>query len=63
MSQFLLSVVIPSYNEMGNLQKGILNKIQKYLDRQPYNYEVIIVDDGSTDDSRDFIKRFTKEEK
>jgi len=63
MSQFLLSVVIPSYNEMGNLQKGILNKIQKYLDRQSYNYEVIVVDDGSTDDSREFINKFTKEEK
>ena len=63
MSQFLLTVVIPSYNEMGNLQKGILNKIQRYLDRQPYNYEVIVVDDGSSDDSRDFIKKFTKEEK
>lgn len=63
MSQFLLSVVIPSYNEMGNLQKGILNKIQKYLDRQAYEYEVIVVDDGSTDDSREFIKKFTKEEK
>ena len=63
MPQFLLTVVIPSYNEMGNLQKGILNKIQRYLDRQPYNYEVIVVDDGSTDDSRDFIKKFTKEEK
>ncbi len=63
MSQFLLTVVIPSYNEMGNLQKGILNKIQKYLDRQTYDYEVIVVDDGSSDDSRDFIKTFTKEEK
>ena len=63
MSQFLLSVVIPSYNEMGNLQKGILNKIQKYLDRQTYNYEVIVVDDGSSDDSREFIKKFTREEK
>ena len=63
MAQFLLSVVIPSYNEMGNLQKGILNKIQKYLDRQTYNYEVIVVDDGSSDDSREFIKKFTREEK
>lgn len=63
MDKFLLSVVIPSYNEMGNLQKGILNKIQKYLDRQSFSYEVIVVDDGSTDDSREFIKKFTKEEK
>lgn len=63
MGKFLLSVVIPSYNEMGNLQKGILNKIQKYLDRQDYDYEVIIVDDGSTDGGREFVKKFTREEK
>ena len=63
MTSLFLSVVIPSYNEMGNLQKGVLNKIQKYLDRQEYDYEVIVVDDGSTDDSREFIKKFAKEEK
>lgn len=63
MGKFLLSVVIPSYNEMSNLQKGILNKIQKYLDRQDYDYEVLIVDDGSTDNSREFVKKFAREEK
>lgn len=63
MTDFLLSVVIPSYNEMGNLQKGILNKVKNYLDKQDYNYEVIVVDDGSNDGSREFVKRFTDEEK
>lgn len=63
MGKFLLSVVIPSYNEMGNLQKGILNKVQKYLDRQEYDYEVIVVDDGSTDGGLEFVKKFAGEEK
>jgi glycosyltransferase involved in cell wall biosynthesis len=63
MTDFLLSVVIPSYNEMGNLQKGILNKVKNYLDKQTYDYEVIVVDDGSNDGSREFVKRFTDEEK
>jgi len=61
-NKFLLSVVIPSYNEMGNLRKGVLSKVQKYLDKQPFDYEVIIVDDGSNDGSREFVKQFTKEE-
>lgn len=63
MDNIVLSVVIPSYNEMANLQKGILNKVKNYLDKQPYDYEVIIVDDGSQDESREFVKKFAKEEK
>lgn len=63
MSRFLLSVVIPSYNEMGNLRKGTLSKVKRYLDRQPYDYEVIVVDDGSTDGSCEYVKTFTTEEK
>lgn len=62
-SKFLLSVVIPSFNEMGNLQKGVLSKVQKYLDKQIFDYEVIIVDDGSNDGSREFVKKFVAEEK
>lgn len=63
MTPLYLTVVIPSYNEMGNLRKGTLSKVQKYLDRQGFSYEVIIVDDGSTDGSNDFVKKFAQEEK
>lgn len=59
----MLSVVIPSYNEMANLQKGVLNKVKNYLDKQNYDYEVIIVDDGSADESAEFVKKFAKDEK
>lgn len=61
MSQIYLSVVIPSFNEMGNLRKGILNKVERYLEAQKYSYEVIIVDDGSTDGSVDFADKFAKD--
>lgn len=63
MAKFLLSVVIPSYNEMVNLQKGILDKIKTYLEknRDKYFYEVIICDDGSNDGSYEFAVRFSKE--
>lgn len=63
MNKFLLSVVIPSYNEMANLQKGILDKVLTYLSRQKYDYEVIVVDDGSTDGSREFVQKFAGENK
>ena len=63
MQKFILSVVIPSYNEMANLQKGILDKVENYLKRQDFDFEVIIVDDGSTDGSREFVKKFVDEKK
>ena len=63
MNDFLLSVVIPSYNEIGNLRKGTLSKVQRYLDKQKYDYEVLVVDDGSTDGSREYVKKFAHDEK
>jgi dolichyl-phosphate beta-glucosyltransferase len=61
MNKIYLSVVIPSYNEMANLQKGVLDKVDHYLSRQKYTWEVIIVDDGSTDGSIEFVENFIKD--
>lgn len=60
MQKLSLSVVIPSYNEMANLQKGILDKVEHYLDKNKFDYEVIIVDDGSDDGSREFVSKYVK---
>ena len=59
MSKVFLSVVIPSYDEMANLQKGVLDKVEHFLSKKQFLYEVIIVDDGSTDGSVDFVKKFS----
>ena len=53
-----LSVVIPCYNEEKNLQLGALEKVEKFLKTKDYSWEVIIVDDGSEDQSREIIKKF-----
>lgn len=51
-----LSVVIPCYNEARNLERGVLEEVHQFLRRQPYPWEVIVVDDGSTDDSRSLVQ-------
>lgn len=61
MKKIALSVVIPCYDEMANLQKGVLDKVEHFLDKKKISYEVIIVDDGSTDGSVEFLKSFVKD--
>lgn len=61
MKKIALSVVIPCYDEMANLQKGVLDKVKHFLDKKKITYEVIVVDDGSGDGSVDFLKKFAKE--
>lgn len=63
MAKSSLSVVIPSYNEMANLQKGTIQKVKNYLDDHRYDYELIIVDDGSVDGSREFVRELAKKYK
>lgn len=45
-----VSIVLPVYNEAGHLVDEV-KRISHALDESPYSYEVIVVDDGSTDGS------------
>lgn len=45
-----VSVVLPVYNERGHLTDEV-RRIRRALDRSSYTYEIIAVDDGSTDGS------------
>jgi glycosyltransferase involved in cell wall biosynthesis len=53
-----LSVVIPCFNEEQNIRLGALDKVAGYLNKQKYSWEVLIADDGSTDQSVVLIKKF-----
>ena len=61
MSEIYLSVVIPCYNETENLQRGVLDEVNDFLTKQNFSWEVIIADDGSTDESREIIERQIKD--
>ena len=43
------TVIIPCYNEEANLERGVLHQVADYLKKQSYSWEVIVSDDGSTD--------------
>lgn len=51
-----LSVIIPAYNEEKRLPQT-LEKVNRYLRSKNYSYEVIIVDDGSTDKTVDVVQK------
>ena len=56
-----LSIVIPAYNEAKNLKKGVLFEVRNYLEKLKIEYEVIVVDDGSKDETKDLVKDFIKD--
>lgn len=56
MKKLYLSVIIPAYDEEENIKKGVLEEAFNYLKKQKYYYEIIIVNDGSTDGTAEFIK-------
>lgn len=58
MIQKKISIVIPCYNEEANLER-ISQEILHYM--QNLTFEVIFVDDGSTDDSLPKIKKIIKQ--
>ncbi len=53
-----LSVVIPAYNEETNIRLGALDKVVRYMDSLSYGWEVLLVDDGSTDSTKELLDEF-----
>ena len=50
MSKIHLSLVIPAYNEE-KIVKDTLDTIISFLRKKKYSWEVVVVDDGSNDDT------------
>jgi len=51
-----ISLIIPCYNEEANIKKGVLDKIGNFTKNDNRFSEVVIVDDGSDDNSQTIIK-------
>ncbi|HEX7017339.1 MAG TPA: dolichyl-phosphate beta-glucosyltransferase [Patescibacteria group bacterium] len=58
-----LSVVLPSYNEMKNLERGVLEEVLSYLKKQEYDWELLLSDDGSTDGTLIELQKCAAKEK
>src|SRR5690242_5673679 len=54
-----LSIVIPVWNEEGNIA-SLINRIHQSLSYEEIIYELIFIDDHSTDQTRKEIKKFAK---
>ncbi len=54
-----LSIIIPAYNEEKRISKT-LDSLNEYLEKQDYSYEIIVVSDGSKDDTVKIVKEKRK---
>ena len=58
LNDVFLSVVIPSYNEMKNIGRAVLDEVYTYLSTQTYSWEVVLSDDGSQDGTVEELRKF-----
>jgi dolichyl-phosphate beta-glucosyltransferase len=54
-----LSVVIPAYNEERRLPPTLIDVID-FFDRKSISYEVVVIDDGSTDGTAEVVRKFER---
>ncbi|HJP96681.1 MAG TPA: glycosyltransferase family 2 protein [Candidatus Saccharimonadales bacterium] len=59
--QKLVSIVVPVYNEEANVPL-LVRELIRNAKQQPYAFEFLLVDDGSTDNSVDAIQRAAAED-
>jgi len=56
--KIFLSVIVPAYNEGGRGLGDFLNNISSYLKNQNYTYEIVLINDGSSDDTLSIAQNF-----
>ena len=57
-----LSVVVPAFNEAERLDSNLI-RMKKTFDKLPLTYEVVIVNDGSSDSTLKTAQKFSKKNK
>jgi len=57
MNKPFLSVLIPAYNEAKRLPLTLID-IDKHLSKEEFSYEIIVVNDGSKDNTAEITKKF-----
>ena len=57
----LISIVVPVYNEEVNI-RHFYEAIREVMEPLPYTFELIFVDDGSTDSSREILHALEQED-
>ncbi|MGR3176818.1 MAG: dolichyl-phosphate beta-glucosyltransferase [Candidatus Anammoxibacter sp.] len=62
MNDCFISVILPAYNEEKRITPT-LHTIYDYLSNQNYSFEIILVDDGSTDTTVQLMKNFRSDDK
>ncbi len=61
MSKPIYSIIAPIFNESGNIQE-LYRRIRDVLDSTGESWEIILIDDGSTDDSADLIRQYAAQD-
>lgn len=57
-----IAIVIPSYNEEGNIEV-LVKTLHNVLDKLPYDYDLIFVDDGSSDLTLQTLRNLSENDK
>lgn len=52
----LISIIIPAYNEENSILDAVREIKDFFLERKEFNFEIIVVDDGSTDQTAGLIR-------
>ena len=56
----LYSIIIPAYNESGRI-RPTLDELLRYAQQCKWDAEILVVDDGSSDDTREIVREYGKE--
>jgi glycosyltransferase involved in cell wall biosynthesis len=55
-----ISIVIPAFNESRCIAESVV-RVRRFLERTPLPFEILVVNDGSTDDTAAIVRRFESE--